>query len=122
MAYHDETRIYWRLWVYFKRGHSSYLGFFVGIVTFIIVFYKLFLDSIPALKPYFPSLWMFVIAFIIVYGSITVVLGWIDLKKGSYQTETKMTFDLHPRAKEQFDLIKDIDKRLQKIEKLMDKK
>ena len=121
MDYKKETKLFWRIWFYFRRGHSSYLGFLVGLVTFIIVFYKLSLDSIPLLKSLFPQMWMFVIVFAVVYASVTILIGWQDMKKGSYQTETRMTLDMHPRVKEQYEMIKRIEQRLDRIEKRLKK-
>ena len=120
--YKKDTRMFWRLWFYFRRGHSSYLSFFVGLITFVVVAYQLSISNVPALKSIFPNMWVFFVAFAAVYGVVTILIGWQDMKRGSYKTETKMTFDMHPRASEQYETIKRIERRLENIEKRLGKR
>lgn len=120
--YQKDTQLVWRLWFYFRRGHGSYLSFFVSLVTFVVVAYQLSISNVPVLKSIFPNMWIFAVAFAALYGVITVLIGWQDMKKGSYQTETKMTFDMHPRVRAQYDAIVRIEQRLEKLEKLLEKR
>lgn len=112
-----ESKLFWRLWYYFRRGHGNYLAFIVNLTTFVVVVYQLAIRNVPALENIFPNMWIFVVVFVFVYGGMTVLIGWQDMKRGSYMTESTLTFDKHPRMKEQYEAVIRIEKRLNDIEK-----
>jgi hypothetical protein len=112
-----ENTLFWRLWFYFRRGHGNYLSFIVSLCTFVVVVYQLAIKNVPFLEQLFPNMWIFIIVFGVIYLVVTVLVGWQDMKRGSYLTESTITFDKHPRFKEQYDATMRIEKRLDDIEK-----
>ena len=117
-----ENKLFWRLWFYFRRGHGNYLSFIVSLTTFVVVVYQLGVKNIPFLEQLFPNMWIFTIFFGIIYLFLTVFIGWQDMKRGSYPAESAITFDRHPRFSEQYEAVKRIEERVEKIEKKLDKK
>ena len=115
-----KNRLIWRLWYYFRRGHGNYLAFIVSLTTFVVVTYQLAIKNIVFLSDLFPQMWTFILFFVLVYVIATVLIGWQDMKRGSYPTESTLTFDRHPRHREQYETIKKIEKRLERIEKKLE--
>jgi hypothetical protein len=122
MAFTKDRETHWKILYYFRRGHGNYLSFLVSLTTFVVVVYQLAITNIWFLKPLFPSMWIFIIVFGMCYFLATVVIGWFDMKRGSYPAESKMSFDLNPRSREQYDTINRIEERLDRIEKKLEKK
>ena len=117
-----ENKLFWRLWFYFRRGHGNYLSFIVSLTTFVVVVYQLGVKNVPLLEQMFPNMWIFAIFFGAVYLFLTVFIGWQDMKRGSYPAESAITFDRHPRFSEQYEAVKRIEERLERVEKRLEKK
>ncbi len=64
-----------RRWFDFRLGHSVYLIFALSFGNFVLIFHRLFIERIPELNEIFPSLWMFVLVFILAYIPIAVIIG-----------------------------------------------
>jgi len=76
-----------RCWLYFRRGHSTYLVFFLSFANFIVIQYRLLVQYVPALNLIFTSLISFVIAFFLVYVPLAVAIGWYDYRKFAVPVE-----------------------------------
>jgi len=86
------------------------------MLTFMVIIYQLSIKNINFLKIIFPNMTTFLICFAAVYIPITILIGWQDIKKGSFPLESRISFDKNPRLSEMYELIKNIDKRLHTIE------
>jgi len=64
-----------RRWFDFRLGHSVYLIFALSFGNFVLIFYRLFIEQVPALNEIFSSLWIFVLVFILAYIPIAVIVG-----------------------------------------------
>lgn len=64
-----------RRWFDFRLGHGVYLIFALSFGNFVLIFHRLFIERVPALNEIFPSLWMFVLVFILAYIPIAVIIG-----------------------------------------------
>jgi hypothetical protein len=64
-----------RRWVEFRWGHSLYLALGLSAINFILITYRLLIETVPALKAVFPHLWVYVLAFILIYPPLTISIG-----------------------------------------------
>ena len=72
-----------RWFIYFRRGHGTYLVFLLSFANFIVIQYRLLIQYIPVFELLFSSLLSFTIAFFLCYVPLAVVVGWLDTKRGS---------------------------------------
>ena len=98
----------WRAWYYFRRGHATYLSFMFSFGTFVIVAYELAIKNIPDLIAWFPNMWIFAFTFGLIYVIISTSIGWQDMKRGAYKTESNLCFDKNPRYSELYNMVKEI--------------
>ena len=78
-----------RYFVYFRRGHTTYLIFMMTFMNFVGIAYFLLIQNIPYLKTVFPALETFIVLFLAVYIPTNVVIGWLDMKKASMPREVR---------------------------------
>lgn len=81
-----------RRWVNFRMGHSIYLVFIMSFANFILISYRLLIERVDALNELFSSLWVFIIAFILLYIPAATLIGhW------HHKTQFKIETDLAHR-------------------------
>ena len=64
-----------RRWFDFRLGHSVYLIFALSFSNFILIFHRLLIERIELLDDTFSNLWIFAIAFILLYIPMAIVIG-----------------------------------------------
>jgi hypothetical protein len=85
------------MWYYFRLGYSNYLSFPLGVGETIVVFYVLLITRIPILIKVFPTFLTFMFLFIICGTPISVVIGWLYLKRTVlYSSETDISVESNP--------------------------
>ena len=84
-----------RRWFDFRMGHSYYLIFLLSFANFILIFYRLLVEKIPGLNEIFSSLWVFVIAFVLLYIPIAVGIG-VWHRKSQLKVEADVGFQQAP--------------------------
>lgn len=89
-----------RLWTYFRRGHSTYLIFLLSFANFIVIQYNFLVKSIPFLSSVFPSLSLFVVLFATFYLPVSVLVGWMDYKKGAVPIDLALSNLANPWTKD----------------------
>jgi len=85
-----------RLWTYFRRGHSTYLVFFLSFANFIVIQYRLLVEYVPVLQLVFSSLVAFAIVFFVVYIPLAIVIGYLDYKKFAVPVDTALVARASP--------------------------
>lgn len=85
-----------RYWIYFRRGHSTYLAFLLSFANFVVIQYRLLIEYVPAMKVLFSSLLAFAVTFFLVYVPLAIVIGWLDFKRFSVPVETSITASVSP--------------------------
>jgi len=70
-----------RYWTYFRRGHGTYLVFLLSFSNFVVIQYRLLVESVPVLKGLFPSLLFFVLIFLPTYVVAAILIGWMDYRR-----------------------------------------
>jgi len=85
-----------RWWTYFRRGHSTYLAFFLSFANFIVIQYRLLVEYIPVMKVLFSSLLAFAVSFFLVYVPLAIIIGWYDYRKFAVPVETSISAKASP--------------------------
>jgi len=83
-----------RVWIYYKRGHSTYLAFLVSFMNFITIQYTLLISRFTFLSLIFRDLIIFAISFLIVYIPLATIIGWLDIKRGAVPREFKISYSV----------------------------
>ena len=89
-----------RLWSYFRRGHSTYLVFFVSFANFVVIQYRLVVEYVPFLHYLFESLATFALTFLLVYVPLAVLIGWLDFKKFAVPVDNELMTRANPWARD----------------------
>jgi hypothetical protein len=82
----DITRFVTRSWYYFRMGYSTYLTFLLGYLSTLVTVYYLAIKDMPMLLKIFPHFLTFVIFGTIVGVPLSVLIGWLHLKRTSAWT------------------------------------
>ncbi len=93
----------WRL--YFIRGHSNWFAYIFSLLNFITISFYLLIESLTIVPDSF-RLRHYVLAFVLFYTPLAMIVGYMDMKKGTYRVEQKMAKDLSPIWKELFEDMK----------------
>lgn len=91
---------------YFLRGHTGWFSLALSLINFSLIFYSFFLGNIIPGLGFLP----FFLIFFVFYSSICTIVGFIDLRKGTYKGEASMYYELSP-------IWQDITNRLTRIER-----
>ena len=89
-----------RYWTYFRRGHSVYLIFAITFMNFIVIQYRLLVEYIPLLQQLFPRMVMFIVTFLIIYIPVSVLIGWLDYKRGAAPVDLAVAAHANPFFKD----------------------
>jgi len=85
-----------RYWLYFKNGHGHYLSFFLSFANFIVIQYKLLVETIPFLESLVKTLTFFSLLFLAIYIPVCTVIGWMDLKRGTGPVHATIQAQISP--------------------------
>lgn len=86
-----------RFWYYFRMGYATYLNFVLGYGSTLVTVYYLALKSSPALLDIFPKFVPFALAATVIGVPITVVVGWVHLKRSpAYRSEMDVGVEANP--------------------------
>ena len=89
-------RLIARAWLYFRRGHNTYLAYILTFLNFIVIQYRLLIQKIPFLAYLFKSLIAFSISVVLIYVPICILIGYLDYKKFSVPEEVNIMTSLNP--------------------------
>ena len=84
-----------RRWLDFRQGHSIYLIFILSFSNFILIFHRLFIERFEFFDGLFSELWIFVVAFIIIYIPVAILIGHWH-RKTQIKVETEMIQKQNP--------------------------
>ena len=103
-----------RYYVYFRRGHATYLATIIGIGSTAGIWYALL-----GFNQFFLSVVEFALAFVPVYVITCVLLGWQDFKRGVYQREVEVQRATNVITIEILSKLGDIVTRLERMEEMI---
>ena len=89
-----------RFVTYFRRAHSTYFIYFISFANFIVIQYRLLIEYVPFLKYMFNSLLAFALTFMAIYIPLSIIIGWLDYKKGLVRTEVSLLAQRNPFFKD----------------------
>lgn len=87
---------FYRWLSFLKRGHSAWFAFILSFMNFVVLQYKLMIESVPFLLSFFPSLIIFTVTFAIIYIPLATLIGRIDYKKGLFPVESSVAVRATP--------------------------
>jgi len=85
-----------RWWTYFRRGHGTYLVFFLSFANFIVIQYRLLIQYVPVLEILFSNIIAFAIAFFLVYVPLAILIGRYDFRKFAVPVESTIAAKASP--------------------------
>jgi len=78
-------------------GYATYLAFILATVNTMVTVYYLAIESVPALKPIFPSFGIWTIFVLFTMGPLAIFVGWLHLKRSAaYRSEAEVAAEANP--------------------------
>ncbi len=96
-----------RRWFDFRTGHSTYLIFLLAFGNFVLIFYRLLVEQVSWIQAIFPSLWIFILVFVIVYIPLSIAIG-VWHRKTQLRVESDLWFGQFPFLARSFGMLMDI--------------
>ncbi len=91
------SKLLFRSWFYFRTGYNTYIAFFIGFSSNIIVIYKLGISENKLLGGYFASLTLFAIIALLVLIPISIATGLYHMKRtGAYAADASVATESNP--------------------------
>lgn len=91
------SKALYRSWFYFRTGYNTYVAFFIGFASNIIVIYKLGISENKFLGTYFQSLTIFAILALIVLVPVGISAGLYHMKRtGAYAADASVSTESNP--------------------------
>ena len=111
----EKTFLY-RLYFYFRRGYTTYIGFAVGVLNFLVIQYRLLIEKVPLLESLFAGKFIiFAIVMLILLSIAAILIGWWDMKKGSFPEEARVSWQYNPEFQWLKCKIEEIERKLDEI-------
>jgi hypothetical protein len=90
-------KLLFRSWSYFRTGYGTYVAFFIGFASNIIVIYKLGIAENNVLRTYFQSLTVFSLLALAVLIPLCISAGLYHMKKsGAYAADASLSTESNP--------------------------
>jgi len=91
------SKLLFRSWFYFRTGYKTYIAFFIGFASNVIVIYKLGISENKFLGPYFQSLTLFAILALAVLIPVSISAGLYHMKRtGAYAADASVSTESNP--------------------------
>ncbi len=89
-------RMLFRAWFYLRIGYGTYIAFFIGFASNVIVIYKLAVVDTP-LQTVFPHLSTFTIIAVLVSAPISALIGLMHMRRtGAYAADASVSTESNP--------------------------
>lgn len=80
---------------YFLRGHSNWFAYIMSFLNFITISFYLIIENLTIVPDSF-KFRHYILLFFIVYTPLSITVGYLDMKKGTYRVEQKLARKLSP--------------------------
>lgn len=80
---------------YFLRGHNNWFAYVMSLLNFITISFYLLIDSLTFVPESFKFRY-YILLFVLLYVPLAVIVGYWDLKKGTYKVEQTLAKNLSP--------------------------
>jgi hypothetical protein len=90
-------KLLFRSWFYFRTGYGTYVAFFIGFASNIIVIYKLGISENNIIGPYFHSLTLFALVALAVLIPLCISAGLYHMKRtGAFAADASVSIESNP--------------------------
>ncbi len=90
-------KLLFRSWSYFRTGYNTYLAFFIGFTSNILVIYKLGIVQNSITEPLFHSLTLFAIITLAILIPLCISIGMYHMKKtGAFAADASISTESNP--------------------------
>jgi hypothetical protein len=91
------SKALYRSWFYFRTGYNTYVAFFIGFASNVIVIYKLGISENKFLGPYFQSLTLFGLLALIILVPLCISAGLYHMKRtGAFAADASVSTESNP--------------------------
>jgi hypothetical protein len=91
------SKLLFRSWFYFRTGYNTYIAFFIGFASNVIVIYKLGISENSAIAPYFHSLTIFALLALAVLVPFCISAGLYHMKRtGAFAADASVSTESNP--------------------------
>jgi hypothetical protein len=91
------SKALFRAWFYFRTGYNTYIAFFIGFASNVIVIYNLGISENKFLGPFFASLTLFAILALAILIPISISAGLYHMKRtGAYAADASVSTESNP--------------------------
>jgi hypothetical protein len=91
------SKLLFRSWFYFRTGYGTYVAFFIGFASNIIVIYKLGISENNVIGPYFHSLTIFALVALAVLIPLCISAGLYHMKRtGAFAADASVSTESNP--------------------------
>lgn len=97
-----------RLRTYFLRGHSNWFAYGMSFLNFITISFYLLIENLTMVPDSF-RFRDYALLFFITYIPLAIIVGFVDMKKGTYRVEQKMAMEMSPIWTEVFDKLETLN-------------
>ena len=101
-----------KLLLYFRRGYATYISFPLSLMNMSIIGYNFAFKEMSFIPESFKHLWVFILIFFFTFIPISVIIGYYDIKKGTYKSEAKTAADNNPNWIKLFKELKEIKEKI----------
>ena len=98
-----------RVWENTLRGHGNWFALAFSLMNFTLIFYNLFFINLFFVPEILKSYSLFFIIFSICYLPVATGIGWLDLRKGTYKEEQRLSLEISPIWQEVFKKLNNIE-------------
>ena len=100
---------------YFIRGHGNWLAYPISMLNFISISFYLLIDNLTIIPEEFKLLRYYLLLFVFTYIPGAIIIGYLDMKRGTYRVEQRMAKELSPLWNEVFDRLNRIEENQEKL-------
>ena len=91
-----DSSLFFKLVMYFRHGHATWLAFIVNMISFVVIVYALLIREVPILHQFIPDIYTFAILFALIYFPTCVVVGYLDTRRGVYRETLRLWARMNP--------------------------
>jgi hypothetical protein len=90
-------KVLFRSWFYFRTGYNTYIAFFIGFASNIIVIYRLGISENTTIAPYFHGLLLFAVLALVVLIPLCISVGLYHMKRtGAFAADASVSTESNP--------------------------
>lgn len=97
-----------RLRTYFLRGHSNWFAYGMSFLNFITISFYLLIENLTIVPDSF-RFRDYALLFFMTYIPLAIIVGYADMKKGTYRVEQRMAMEMSPIWTEVFEKLETLN-------------